>query len=126
MALLIEELHAICTQAKLLVNTIPATPTNHAIPTSTYNVAPYNTAIREIVAHYKALGYPVHCIDLAASENLKHYQAQSILGDYKYLHYTPLAYQQFADIYVRILSRYMLDNIADFQDVFLIPYGDNS
>ena len=121
MALLIEELHGICDMAKILVNTIPATESNHAIPTSQYDVASYNAAIRAIVAHYKNLGFPIHCIDLASEDNMPYYENPDVLQDYKYLHFTPIAYEQFAEIYLKILSRYILDHFSDFQDVFLIP-----
>lgn len=120
MGALIEALHSICDKAKILVNTIPATD-HHAIPPQQYDSASYNQALRAIVAHYKSLDYPIHCIDLASDDNIVYYQNTDLMQDYKYLHYTPIGYEQMAEIYLKILSRYILDNVADFQDVFLIP-----
>ena len=79
-----------------------------------------NVAIRDVVNAY-ADTYPVHLLDLEAY--LPMYKTDLILGDKINGHYTAIGYQMFAENLRVIWSEYINNHIADFQDVYTLPYG---
>ena len=112
MSKIIRELNAINPKAKIFVCTCP---NNGGAFT------PYNQAVYDIVNAYKDT-YPVHCLDLLA--NIEMYSNISLTNDSHYGHYTAIGYEQFAEILSVIMSNYINDNIADFQDVAFIEYDE--
>lgn len=112
MSAIIRKLNAISPEAKIFVQT---TPVNGGLFDT------YNQAVLDIVAAYKNT-YPVHCLDLREYKEL--YSASSITGDMLDGHYTAIGYEQFAEILTIVMSDYINANIADFQDVAFIAYGD--
>lgn len=110
MSKIIRELNAINPTAKIFVNTCPKTG---------HKYKQYNQAVRNIVDIYSET-YPVHCIDLEAVKD--YYEMSSLTDDAVMGHYTALGYEQFAEIYMYVLSDYINNHVADFQDVFKIPY----
>ncbi|MGN0623342.1 MAG: SGNH/GDSL hydrolase family protein [Oscillospiraceae bacterium] len=110
MSAIIRELNTISPQAKIFVNTCPKTGEKYTR---------YNQAVRDIVNAYKDT-YPVHCIDLEASKEL--YTNASLTADSVSGHYTAVGYEQFAEIYSYILSKYINENVSEFQDVYRIEY----
>lgn len=109
---IIRELNAISNNAKIFVNTCPK---DESIYTG------YNQAVRDIVNAY-ASTYPVFLIDLAG-EYKDLYTNASLAGDAVNSHYTAIGYEQFAEIYMYILSDYINNHIASFQNVHEIPYN---
>ena len=79
-----------------------------------------NVAIRDVLNAY-ADTYPVHLLDLEAY--LPMYKTDLILGDKINGHYTAIGYQMFAENLRVIWSEYINNHIADFQDVYTLPYG---
>lgn len=112
MSKIIRELNAINPTAKIFVNTCPKTGASYT---------QYNNAVRDIVNSYKDI-YPVHCIDLEAVK--EYYTNTSLTSDYVNAHYTAIGYEQFAEIYMYVLSDYINNHIADFQNVYKIPYDE--
>lgn len=112
MSAIIRKLNEINPTAKIFVFTCPE---------EMERIAPYNEAIRVIVNTYKDT-YPIHCIDLY--ENRSMFKNRTITNDYTGGHYTPIGYEQFAEIIVEVMSKYINDNIADFQNVSFIPYDN--
>jgi len=112
MSAIIRKLNAISPEAKIFVNTCPRFDEGYD---------EYNQAVRDIVAEYKST-YPVHCIDLA--ENAEMYETETLKNDYWHGHYTAVGYEQFAEIYSVILSRYINEHIDEFQDVAFIEYDE--
>ena len=112
MSAIIRELNAISPLAKIFVCTCP----NKGDAFS-----PYNQAVYDIVDAYKNT-YPVHCLDLL--DNIEMYSNSSLTNDSHYGHYTAIGYEQFAEILSVIMSNYINDNIADFQDVAFIEYDE--
>lgn len=110
MSKIIRELNVLNPTAKIFVNTCPKTGAEYT---------QYNQAVRNIVNIYSKT-YPVHCIDL--EEVKDYYENTSLTDDYVSGHYTALGYEQFAEIYMYVLSDYINNHVADFQDVFKIPY----
>ena len=107
---IIRLLNNISTKAKIFVMTCP-----HAnVPDS------YNQAIKNIANQYKSQ-YNVHVLDLNNYKDL--YNISSITSDFKSGHYTAIGYEQFAENLEYILSDYINNNIADFQDVAFLPYN---
>jgi len=109
MSAIIRELNAISPTAKIFVNTVPKRNTVYT---------GYNQAIRDIVDAYEST-YPVFCIDLF--QKIDMYEIPSLAQDYVHGHYTPIGYEQFAEIYNIILTQFIIDNCNSFQDVFKIP-----
>lgn len=107
----IRELNAISPKAKIFVQTMASD--------SSGNVN-FNAAIREVVDAYSGT-YPVHVLDLAAY--LPMYKTDLILGDKINGHYTAIGYQMFAENLRVIWSEYINNHIAEFQDVYTLPYG---
>lgn len=112
MSKIIRELNTISPLAKIFVNTCPRT--------DRAGFTDYNQAVRDIVETYKNT-YPVFCIDLDAMRDI--YDFKSLQADAVQGHYTAIGYEQFAEVYEYILSRYIDDHITDFQNVHKIPYG---
>lgn len=108
----VRELHKLNPDAKIFINTCPKDSTNYDEK---------NKAVRDVVEAY-AETYHTHCIDLAANKDL--YNVPSLTGDFLAGHYTAIGYEQFAEIYNYLLSKYIGEHITDFQDVFLIGYDD--
>ena len=110
MCRIIKECYAINPEAKIFIFTRPTTVSSYK---------PYNEAVREICNHYKST-HNTHCLDLA---KYTHYFTQlNLANDYINGHYTAIGYEQFAEAISLIWSKYLTDNIADFQDVAFIPY----
>lgn len=82
----------------------------------------YNTAVRDVVAYFVGEGERVHCLDLEAYDSL--YQNDSLSADLSNGHFTPLGYEQLAEILSFIMSDYINKNVTDFQTVHLIPYDE--
>lgn len=112
MSAIIRELNAISPNAKIFVNTCPRTGEKYTT---------YNQAVRNIVNAYKET-YPVHCIDLEAVKDL--YNNASLTNDFVSGHYTAIGYEQFAEIYAYVLSKYINEHVSDFQDVYRIEYDN--
>ena len=110
MSAIIRELNAISPNAKIFVNTCPKTGEKYTT---------YNRAVRDIVNAYKDT-YPVHCIDLEAVKDL--YTNASLTADSVSGHYTAIGYEQFAEIYSYLLSKYINEHVSEFQDVYRIEY----
>ena len=110
MSAIIRELNAISPDAKIFVNTCPKTGEKYTT---------YNQAVRDIVNAYKDT-YPVHCIDLEAAKDL--YTNASLTADSVSGHYTAIGYEQFAEIYSYLLSKYINEHVSEFQDVYRIEY----
>ena len=111
MSRIIRELNAISPKAKIFIQTMAS------------NSGPnmqHNAAIRDIVNAY-ADTYPVHLLDLEAY--LPMYKTDLILGDKINGHYTAIGYQMFAENLRVIWSEYINNHIAEFQDVYTLPYG---
>lgn len=111
MSRIIRELNAISPKAKIFIQTM-ASNSSHTMAC--------NVAIRDVVAAY-ADTYPVHLLDLEAY--LPMYKTDLILGDKINGHYTAIGYQMFAENLRVIWSEYINNHIADFQDVYTLPYG---
>ena len=111
---IIRELNAISENAKIFVLTMPK-------PSAIRQQ--YNEAIRTIVTTYQDT-YPVYLIDLVEYEDL--YSVPSITGDSIGGHYTAIGYHQFAEILRNVISDYINNHIAEFQNVHKIPYGTES
>ena len=110
---IVRELNTISPKAKIFLQTMAS------------NSAPnmqFNQAIRDVVAAY-ADTYPVHLLDLETY--LSMYKTDLILGDKINGHYTAIGYQMFAENLRVIWSEYINNHIAEFQDVFTLPYGTN-
>ena len=110
MSKIIRELNAISPDAKIFVNTCPRADESYF---------DYNQAVRDIVETYKNK-YPVHCIDLVEYMDL--YESETLQADFWHGHYTAVGYEQFAEIYSVILSKYINEHISEFQDVAFIEY----
>lgn len=110
LAKIVRQLNAISPDAKIFVNTMPEIGGSYDS---------FNQAIRDVVDAYENT-YPVFLIDLVDYWPVYH---NSILaGDKSLGHYTALGYEQFAEIYAKILSDYINNHISSFQDVFNISY----
>lgn len=109
----VRELHTLNPDAKIFINTCPKDGADYDEK---------NKAVRDVVKAYSET-YHTHCIDLAANKDL--YNVESLTGDSLKGHYTAIGYEQFAEIYNYLLSKYIGEHITDFQDVFLIGYDDD-
>ena len=107
---IVRELNAISPMAKIFLQTMP---------TDDETRQAYNQAVRDVVTAYKDT-YPVHLLDLDAYRWL--YLTDAVTDDRINGHYTAIGYQQFAENLRYVWSRYMNDNIDQFQDVYLLPY----
>lgn len=110
MSSIIRSLNAISPEAKIFVLTTPRTDAA---------IAPYNQAVVDIVAAYKKV-YPIHCLDL---RNYMHLYNTSVLeNDRLNGHYTAVGYEIFAENLAFIMSEYIANNVASFQNVPFIEY----
>lgn len=110
MSAIIRELNKISPKAKIFVNTCPR---------QEEEFIEYNHAVRVIVDAYRDT-YPVHCIDLAANSEL--FETESFEKDFYHGHYTPVGYEQMAEIYSKLWSRYINEHSEEFRDVAFIEY----
>lgn len=113
MSRIVRELNAISPKAKIFLQTMPSVWDENKA---------HNAAIRKIVEVYSDT-YPVHLLDLEAY--LPMYKTDLILGDKINGHYTAIGYQMFAENLRVIWSEYINNHIADFQDVYTLPYDTN-
>lgn len=124
---LIREIYNLNPLAKIFVFTMfedldrgIADPSN---PENIITRADYNTAIEHIVNLYKTREtnpMQIHILDLR--NYIDWFTTDSIINDRLNGHQTALGYQQFAEIICKIWSKYIADNLHDFQDVHKIPY----
>ena len=108
MSQLIRRINGLNPSAKIFVLTCPGAPIDNG----------YNIAVRTIVETYKE-SYPVHCLDLAAS---RLFVNPTFEGDAMTGHYTGIGYEQMAEVLAYAISKYMGENISDFQNVHQIPF----
>ena len=101
--------------AKIFLQTIPRT---------TEAIAPYNTAIRNIVTYYNTTLSNANIFLLDLYEYRDMYNISSITGDVWYGHYTAIGYEQFAENLNYILSEFINSNISSFQDAAFIEYDN--
>lgn len=107
---IVRDLVAISPKAKIFLCTCPRT--DGLFPS-------YNQAVKDVVAFY-ASTYSVHCLDLLG--NIELYRKAAITGDALGGHYTAIGYSHFADNLAEIMSKYIDDNVGDFQDVAFVEY----
>jgi len=112
MSAIVRQLNAISPDAKIFIQTCPRGESKFA---------PYNKAVRDIVASYKST-YPVHCLDLAEYADL--YETKTVRDDEIGGHFTAIGYEQFSEILAVIMSDYINTHISEFQNVAFIEYDE--
>lgn len=83
-------------------------------------VTDYNTAIRDIVEHYKNT-YNIHCIDLADTYHDLYFDRE-FTSDFIGNHPTVIGHAKMAKMYEYVLSDYMSKHLDDFNSVPWIEY----
>lgn len=107
---IVRELHEISPQAKIFLTTNPFAA----------NTA-YNDAVIDVAFAYRVV-YHTYTLDLARYKYL--YENDVLTADKVGGHYTAIGYQQFAENLCIVWSELIAKNIADFQTVHTIPYGE--
>lgn len=111
---LIEKIHEVSPQAKIFVQTMLENMSDERLE--------YNEAIRYIAKYYREkeqFPIPVHVLDLYNYRQL--YKVDSIDDDKFGGHWSPVSYQQFAELLTMIWSEYINTHVTQFQDVHLVP-----
>ena len=111
---IIQALKNISPQAKVFVFTVP---------TVDIRFIPYNQAVRDVVSYFSNnVLSGIHCIDLY--EHIELFYSSTIVADQKRGHYTAVGYEHFAEIIFSLISKYIDENVSDFQDVAFIEYDE--
>lgn len=115
---LIKKCVEVNSSAKIFCNTCPKSGTSFAN---------YNQAVRDIVAYcHDVEGLNVYLCDLSSDKYMteEFYGNSIFVDDFIQGHYSPICYEFMAECYLKVMSNVIVENLKEFQDVFLIPYDE--
>ena len=112
---LIKECVAVNADAKIFCNTCPKIGSSYLA---------YNQAVRDVVAACKSEGLNVYLCDLASDRYMteEYYGNSVFVDDYIQGHYSPICYEFMSECFLKVMSDVIMENLKEFQNVFLIDY----